>query len=51
MSNKPTIHHVASLWTLTGYGNQDGEWTLAQKLDSIRSAGFSGFAGRFSQVT
>ena len=51
MGNKPTIHHVASLWTLTGYSSQDGEWTLEQKLDSIRSAGFTGFAGRISQVT
>ena len=51
MSNKPTIHHVASLWTLAGYGGNNGEWSMEQKLESIRSAGFTGFAGRISQVT
>ena len=51
MSSKPKIYHIASLWTLSGYGDQSSEWSMEQKLNAIRTAGFDGFAGRVSQVT
>ena len=47
----PKIYHIASLWTLSGYGDSNGEWTIEKKLDIIKEAGFDGFAGRVSQVT
>lgn len=48
---KPKIYHMASLWTLTGYGGKSGEWTVDQKLARIKKAGFDGFLGRVPVVT
>ena len=46
----PKIFHIASLWTLSGYGDSNGEWSIEKKLDLIKEAGFDGFAGRVPQV-
>jgi len=48
---KPVIRHMASLWSLTGYGSKKGEWTVDQKLAQIKKAGFDGFLGRVPVVT
>jgi sugar phosphate isomerase/epimerase len=48
---KPIIRHMASLWSLTGYGGKKGEWTVDQKLAQIKKAGFDGFLGRVPVVT
>ncbi len=48
---KPKIRHMASLWSLTGYGDKKGEWTVDQKLTQIKKAGFDGFLGRVPVVT
>lgn len=40
--NKPVLRHIANLWTLTGYPEAGREWTLEEKLDAIRDAGFDG---------
>jgi sugar phosphate isomerase/epimerase len=47
---RPKIRHMATLWTLTGYGGPGGEWSLAQKLRRIKAAGFDGFLGRTPPV-
>ena len=49
--NTPEIFHIASLWTLSGYGDSNGEWSIDKKLDIIKESGFDGFAGRVPQVT
>lgn len=49
-ANPPKIHHMAALWTLSGYGSKKGEWSLDEKLKHIKKAGFDGFAGRVPQV-
>ena len=46
----PRIRHMASLWTLSGYGGRKGEWTLDEKLKRIKAAGFDGFLGRVTVV-
>ncbi|MBI4531623.1 MAG: xylose isomerase, partial [Candidatus Latescibacteria bacterium] len=47
----PQIRHMATLWTLTGYGGKKGEWSIDEKLKRIRKAGFDGFLGRVPAVT
>jgi hypothetical protein len=37
---KPKIRHMASLWSLTGYGDKKGEWMVDQKLAQIKKCGF-----------
>jgi hypothetical protein len=48
---KPKIYHMASLWSLTGYGSKKGDWTVDEKLARIKKAGFDGFLGRVPAVT
>jgi hypothetical protein len=36
----PNLHHVAARWSLLGYPSSGKEWTLDQKLNEIRDAGF-----------
>ena len=49
--NPPQIRHMATLWTLTDYGDADGEWSTDRKLVEIKKAGFDGFLGRVPVVT
>ena len=49
--NPPQIRHMATLWTLTDYGDADGEWSTERKIDEIKNAGFDGFLGRVPVVT
>jgi hypothetical protein len=37
---RPVLRHVANFWTLMGHPARGREWTLDQKLDAIRDAGF-----------
>lgn len=39
---KPTLRHIANLWTLMGHPSREAEWPLDKKLDAIRDAGFDG---------
>jgi len=39
---KPVLRHIANLWTLMGHPSRDAEWTLDEKLQAIREAGFDG---------
>lgn len=39
---KPVLRHIANLWTLVNHPSRECEWTLDQKLRSIREAGFDG---------
>lgn len=50
-ANPPQIRHMASLWTLSGYGGKRGEWSIDEKLKRIKAAGFHGFLGRVPVVT
>ena len=49
--NPPQIRHMATLWTLTDYGDADGEWSTDRKIEEIKNAGFDGFLGRVPVVT
>ena len=49
--NPPQIRHMATLWTLTDYGDADEEWSMDRKLQEIKNAGFDGFLGRVPVVT
>lgn len=42
VSMKPVLKHIANLWTLTRHPPTENEWTLDEKLDAIRDAGFDG---------
>ncbi|MFT5370296.1 MAG: sugar phosphate isomerase/epimerase [Candidatus Latescibacterota bacterium] len=48
---KPKLRHMATLGSLGGYGNKNGEWSVEQKLQVIKKAGFDGFVGRVPLVT
>ena len=50
-ASPPQIRHMASLWTLSGYGGRKGEWSIEEKLKHIKAAGFDGFLGRVPVVT
>jgi hypothetical protein len=39
---KPTLRHIANLWTLMQHPSRDEEWSLDQKLGAIKEAGFDG---------
>jgi hypothetical protein len=39
---KPVLRHIANLWTLMEHPSRENEWTLDQKLEAIRAAGFDG---------
>lgn len=39
---KPVLRHIANLWTLMQHPTCDSEWTLDQKLQAIKEAGFDG---------
>ena len=39
---KPVLRHIANLWTLINHPSAGSEWTLEEKLRSIREAGFDG---------
>jgi sugar phosphate isomerase/epimerase len=39
---KPVLRHIANLWTLMQHPSRDSEWTLDQKLQAIKEAGFHG---------
>ena len=48
---KPKLRHMATLGSLGGYGNKNGEWSVEQKIQVIKKAGFDGFVGRLPLVT
>jgi len=37
---EPILRHVANLWTLIQHPSRECEWTLDEKLDAIKAAGF-----------
>lgn len=39
---RPVLQHIANLWTLMGHPSMAAEWSLDEKLDAIRDAGFDG---------
>lgn len=39
---KPVLRQIANLWTLMGHPSRNAEWTLNEKLQAIRDAGFDG---------
>lgn len=39
---RPTLRHIANLWTFMGHPSPEHEWSLAQKLTAIKDAGFDG---------
>ena len=39
---KPVLRHIANLWTLMQHPARDSAWTLDQKLQAIKEAGFDG---------
>lgn len=39
---KPTLRHIANLWTLMDYPSPCHEWSLDQKLAAMKEAGFDG---------
>lgn len=39
---KPVLRHIANLWTLMGHPSRAREWSLDDKLQAIRDAGFDG---------
>lgn len=38
----PVLRHIANLWTLMGHPSQQEEWSVDQKLEAIKGAGFDG---------
>ncbi|WP_026441403.1 hypothetical protein [Pseudacidobacterium ailaaui] len=39
---KPILRHIANLWTLMHYPSRENEWSLDEKLQAIKEAGFDG---------
>ncbi|HEX4156664.1 MAG TPA: hypothetical protein VHY48_13730 [Acidobacteriaceae bacterium] len=39
---KPVLRHIANLWTLMGHPSPATEWSLGEKLEAIKGAGFDG---------
>jgi len=39
---KPVLRHIANLWTLQQHPTPEGEWSLDQKLQAMKEAGFDG---------
>jgi hypothetical protein len=46
-SDAPRLVLCATLWSLVGHPSPGREWTLAQKMDAIKAAGFDGIAEMF----
>lgn len=42
-----TVIFFAGLWTLRNYPSTDSDWSLEQKFESAKKAGFDGIGGRF----
>ena len=40
--SKPTLRHVANLWTFVQHPSKENEWSLEEKLRAIKEAGFDG---------
>jgi hypothetical protein len=40
--NRPVLRHIANLWTFMGHPSRENEWSLEQKLQAIKEAGFDG---------
>ena len=40
---RPILRHIANLWSLVGYPSAKKEWSLKQKLQAVKAAGFDGF--------
>jgi len=40
--SKPAIRHIANLWSFFDYPSKENEWSLEQKVRSIKEAGFDG---------
>jgi sugar phosphate isomerase/epimerase len=40
---KPTLRHIANLWSLVEYPSREDEWSLERKLRAVKEAGFDGF--------
>jgi hypothetical protein len=38
----PKLRHIANLWTLMNHPSKENEWSLQQKLQAIKEAGFDG---------
>ncbi len=39
---KPVLRHIANLWTLMQHPSREAEWSLDEKLQAIKEAGFDG---------
>lgn len=46
---KPVLRHIANLWTLMQHPSMENEWTLDEKLQAIKEAGFDGVCWAGSQ--
>ncbi len=42
----PKLHHVANLWSLTDYPSAAKPWSLEERLDAVKAAGFDGFTAQ-----
>lgn len=47
VSEPPRLILCAALWSLVGHPEPEREWSLGQKLDAIKTAGFDGVAEMF----
>lgn len=43
MQTPPTLHHIASLWSLVDYPTAKKPWSLEKQLTDLKAAGFDGF--------
>ena len=48
-SMKPVLRHIANLWTLMQHPSAEDEWTLEEKLEVMKDAGFDGVCWAGSQ--
>lgn len=46
---KPVLRHIANLWTLMQHPSPEKEWSLDEKLQAIKDAGFDGVCWAGSQ--
>jgi hypothetical protein len=46
---KPVLRHIANLWTLMQHPSAKDEWTLDEKLQAMKDAGFDGVCWAGSQ--
>jgi sugar phosphate isomerase/epimerase len=40
--SKPILRHIANLWTFMGHPTNVAEWSLDEKLEAMKAAGFDG---------